>query len=153
MSLVDHYHAEHKARRQRIEARAYKPPQVQIVPEPEKEIDVLRVLLAPEPEVAEPKIERLPVGVEDIKRAVCGKFCISHEQIISPSKEKKVTFPRQIAIWLCRQHKPKLSLHHLGKQFGGRDHTTILHAIQKIGGLVLSDWTFAYEVAEIEATL
>jgi chromosomal replication initiator protein len=51
----------------------------------------------------------------------------------SPRREQNISYPRQIAMYLCRDIMG-LSLPKIGEEFGGRDHTTVIHAIQKIEG-------------------
>ena len=58
-------------------------------------------------------------------------FKISHEDIISSKRSKSITQPRHIAIYLCR-YMTNDSLETIGKKFGGRDHTTVMHSVKKI---------------------
>lgn len=58
-------------------------------------------------------------------------FGISHEDMISSKRSKGITYPRHIAIYLSR-YMTEESLESIGKKFGGRDHTTIMHSVQKI---------------------
>lgn len=147
MSLVDQYHAEHKARQSRIAAKAFRKVVVaEIVPEPEAiivEAEPLRVLFC--------KPDQVDIG--SIKRAACRYFGISHVQIVSPRREREIVNARQVAIYLSRKLREDLSSRFIANQFGNRDHSTIIHAVKKVGQLVKLDWTFAYDVAHIEAML
>ncbi|MDR2355740.1 MAG: chromosomal replication initiator protein DnaA [Clostridiales Family XIII bacterium] len=67
----------------------------------------------------------------DIKKQVCKYFSIKTSDIESSKRARKFSYPRQIAMYLCRK-MTDLSLSKIGESFGNRDHTTILHAIEKI---------------------
>ncbi len=90
--------------------------------------------------------------VDAVKRVVCRHFGISHKEIMSSRRMQKVVRPRQIAMYLCRE-KTTRSTPDIGRMFGGRDHTTVLHAIQKITELMLTDDRLAHDVADLEAQL
>ncbi|MEO0982282.1 MAG: DnaA/Hda family protein [Pseudomonadota bacterium] len=82
--------------------------------------------------------EAKPPTIEMIKRAamrVCG---LSKAEIESPCKERSISFPRQIAMYLCREMTPK-SYPQIGRSFGKRDHTTVLYAYRKIKKLIAND--------------
>lgn len=66
-----------------------------------------------------------------ILKHVAEHFGVNRECIIGPSRAKKVVYPRQIAAWMGRYLAQKSTLQ-IGTFLGGRDHTTILHAINKI---------------------
>lgn len=89
-----------------------------------------------EPETALPVdicILPIPEGrltVDGIKRVVCKHFGISHDDMISPRRDRKVQRPRMIAIFLSRELTAR-SLPEIGRKFGGRDHTTIISAIRR----------------------
>jgi chromosomal replication initiator protein len=52
----------------------------------------------------------------------------------SRSRERQVAYPRQVAMYLCKELIPNLTLKEIGEAFGGKDHTTVLHACRKIDG-------------------
>lgn len=66
---------------------------------------------------------------------VCSYFGIKKEEILSSKRSQVITYPRQIAMYLCRE-LTDLSLPKIGEEFGGRDHTTVLHAYTKINKLI-----------------
>ena len=68
---------------------------------------------------------------ESIKKSVCKHFNIKIAEIESSKRSKNISYPRQIAMYLCREITP-LSYPKIGEFFGGRDHTTVLHAYDKI---------------------
>ncbi|MFO7636646.1 MAG: chromosomal replication initiator protein DnaA [Clostridia bacterium] len=62
---------------------------------------------------------------------VCKYYKISPKEMISKTRSRDISYPRQIAMYLCRKNTPS-SLPQIGKYFGGRDHTTVIHAFEKI---------------------
>ena len=66
-----------------------------------------------------------------IKRNVCDYFNISDSELCSKSRTKEVSYPRQIAMYLARE-LTNISLPKIGENFGNRDHTTVMHACDKI---------------------
>ena len=78
------------------------------------------------------------VGVDAILQAVCGYFEVKVNDIVGTSRMKKFAYPRHVAQYLCRE-MVGLSLPEIGARFGGKDHTTVLHACRKIGRLMQTD--------------
>ena len=74
------------------------------------------------------------------------------KDITGPSRLRSVLLPRQVAMTLARD-LTGLPLANIGKHFGGRDHTTVLHAIKKIDALLGEDETLAGRVRELRAEL
>ncbi len=72
------------------------------------------------------------ISCEKIKNTVCKKYNIKLSDMESSKRKREFTHPRQIAMYLCRE-MTDLSLPQIGESFGGRDHTTVLHACNKIG--------------------
>lgn len=101
-------------------------------------------------EIEQPK-PRHPT-VREIQAASEKHFGISHREIISARRTAQVVRPRQVAMYLARTLTLR-SLPDIGRQFGGRDHTTVLHAFRKIGALVASDSVVAMDVDAISAVL
>ena len=75
--------------------------------------------------------------VEDIQRIACGYFGIRLADLKSRRRHRAVSFPRMVAMYVCRQ-RLGTSYPELGERFGGKDHTTVISAVRKIGGLVES---------------
>lgn len=71
------------------------------------------------------------IDAENIKKKVCRHFNIKVSDIESSNRSRQYAFPRQIAMYLCRE-LTDLSLPKIGEAFGGRDHSTVLHAYDKI---------------------
>jgi len=82
--------------------------------------------------------QRRDVRMAQIQKLVAGEYGISLEAMRSKSRAQKVTFPRQVAIYLARE-LTGMSLVEIGKKFGGRDHTTVLHAYGKIAAAARQD--------------
>jgi chromosomal replication initiator protein len=78
-----------------------------------------------------PDVSRRPVSVSVIKREVCRYYHISDADIIGSKRSHNIVFPRQVAMYLTRE-LTDLSLPKIGHEFGGRDHTTVMHAQDKI---------------------
>ena len=74
-----------------------------------------------------PKTEPPVRSITEIKAAACEQFGISTEELVSPGRTARLTWPRQVAMYLARELTQE-SLPAIGREFGGRDHTTVLHA-------------------------
>jgi len=72
-----------------------------------------------------------PISIEAIQKAVAGFFSLPEETLRSKKRTKELVVPRQIAMYLCRELTPA-SLNDIGQRFGGKDHTTVIHAIAKV---------------------
>lgn len=73
--------------------------------------------------------------VEQIIRATALHFGVSRNDIISERRTASIVKPRQVAMYLCKTLTLR-SLPDIGRRFGGRDHTTILHGVRKIAGMI-----------------
>lgn len=78
------------------------------------------------------------INIENIQKAVSRHFSITLIELKSSKRNKTITLPRQIAMYLCRQ-MTSFSLPEIGRQFGGKDHTTVLHSFNKIKSLMTKD--------------
>ena len=76
-----------------------------------------------------------PIPISTIQREVCRFYNISHAEIVGSKRSHNIVFPRQIAMYLSRE-LTDLSLPKIGSEFGGRDHTTVMHAQDKIRKLM-----------------
>jgi len=85
------------------------------------------------------------VSIEDIQRKVADYFKLGLPDFQSPGRSRRVARPRQVAMYLARELTMR-SLPEIGKRFGGRDHTTVLHACRRIAALCDEDTTFKQEV-------
>jgi chromosomal replication initiator protein len=87
------------------------------------------------------------VKIDDIQKLVASHYNVSRADILSSRRTANVVLPRQIAMYLSKVLTPR-SLPEIGRRFGGRDHTTVLHAVRKIEELVSKDHNLA-EVIEL----
>ncbi len=85
------------------------------------------------------------VKIEDIQKLVASHYSVSRADLLSSRRTAAVVMPRQIAMYLAKALTLR-SLPEIGRRFGGRDHTTVLHAVRKIDGLCGSDATLREEV-------
>jgi chromosomal replication initiator protein len=92
------------------------------------------------------------VKIEDIQRLVANHYNVSRADILSSRRTATVVRPRQIAMYLAK-HLTLRSLPEIGRRFGGRDHTTVLHAVRKIDGLVHQDTSLAGEIEHLRRML
>jgi chromosomal replication initiator protein len=88
------------------------------------------------------------VTIEKIIRAVSAHYDMSVEEILSKSNARAIAMPRQVAMYLCKrltQH----SFPEIGKAFGGKHHTTVMHSVEKIDALTREDRDFHKELGEL----
>ncbi len=88
------------------------------------------------------------IPVELIQHEVCRYFGISKADLIGQSRSKGFAYPRQVAMYLCREITDE-SLPKIGRAFGGRDHSTVMHATSKIANLINSDRDTFNQIHEI----
>jgi chromosomal replication initiator protein len=74
----------------------------------------------------------------DIQRLACEQFGVSAEELLSSSRAARIAWPRQVAMYLARELTSE-SLPAIGRHFGGRDHTTVLHACRRTNERIASD--------------
>jgi chromosomal replication initiator protein len=85
------------------------------------------------------------VTIEEIQKRVAEHFNIKLADMQSPRRARQVARPRQIAMFLAKQLTTR-SLPEIGRKFGGRDHTTVMHAVKKVEELCAADSGFAEDV-------
>jgi len=85
------------------------------------------------------------VTIDEIQRRVAEHFNIRLSEMTSDRRARAVARPRQIAMYLAKQLTTR-SLPEIGRKFGGRDHTTVMHAVRKIEELTLGDRALAEDV-------
>ncbi len=78
------------------------------------------------------------VTIEEIQRKVAEHYNIRLSDMIGPKRVRNIARPRQIAMYLSKQLTPR-SLPEIGRRFGGRDHTTIMHGVRRIEELMATD--------------
>ncbi|MBX7144860.1 MAG: chromosomal replication initiator protein DnaA [Oligoflexia bacterium] len=92
------------------------------------------------------------ISVDDIKKVVAEHFSIKTSDMISKRRTKNLSFPRHIAMYLCRKHTT-CSYPEIGGHFGGRDHSSVIHAANVVAAKVGSDDRVRSIVSEIERRL
>lgn len=92
------------------------------------------------------------LSVLDIQRAVANNFEISLIEMLSDRRTNRLVKPRQTAMFIAKSLTTR-SLPEIGRRFGGRDHTTVLHAIKRVEEFMAKDEVFAARVAAIKASL
>ncbi|QKV20675.1 chromosomal replication initiator protein DnaA [Oricola thermophila] len=85
------------------------------------------------------------IRIEDIQRAVSRHYNVSRTDMLSNRRTRQIVKPRQIAMYLAKILTPR-SLPEIGRRFGGRDHTTVLHAVRKVEGMIAEDAKLAKEL-------
>jgi chromosomal replication initiator protein len=85
------------------------------------------------------------VTIDEIQRRVAEHFNIKMAEMTSSRRARMVARPRQVAMYLAKQLTQR-SLPEIGRKFGGRDHTTVMHAVKKVEELTRSDRAFAEDV-------
>jgi chromosomal replication initiator protein len=100
-----------------------------------------------------PQGEAAPeVTIPRIQEAVSQRFGVTLDELVSPRRSQAVAYPRQVAMYLSRE-LTDASLPMIGKQFGGRDHTTVIHAKDKISRLIREDRSVYNLVQELTARI
>ena len=92
------------------------------------------------------------VGIDNIQRVVCEYYKIKMNDMVSKRRSRSVARPRQVAMALAKE-LTNHSLPEIGETFGGRDHTTVIHACRKIRELIVSDADIHEDVKNLLRTL
>src|SRR6202049_3465870 len=92
------------------------------------------------------------IKIEDIQRVVARQYNVSRSDLLSSRRTANVVRPRQVAMYLAKTLTLR-SLPEIGRRFGGRDHTTVLHAVRKIEALVAKDTALCEEVESLKRQL
>ncbi|MBC2884077.1 chromosomal replication initiator protein DnaA [Ochrobactrum sp. CM-21-5] len=109
--------------------------------EPNLSMDRVDELLGHLTRAGEPK----RIRIEEIQRIVARHYNVSKQDLLSNRRTRTIVKPRQVAMYLAKMMTPR-SLPEIGRRFGGRDHTTVLHAVRKIEDLVGADTKLAQEL-------
>lgn len=92
------------------------------------------------------------LSIDDIKKVVASKFGIKVSDLSSKSRTKNLSFPRHIAMYLCRKHTT-YSYPEIASHFGGRDHSTVVHAASVVTTKLKSDKSLQERIIDIEKAL
>src|SRR4051794_12636854 len=97
-----------------------------------------------------PQGETAQVSIRKIQELVLERFSLSMEELVGDKRSQNIVYPRQVAMYLSRELTDS-SLPKIGKEFGGRDHTTVIHATSKIARLIREDRSVYNLVQELTA--
>ena len=89
------------------------------------------------------------INIESIQNIVAVYFNLNINEMLSPRRSRSLARPRQIAMYLAKQHTTN-SLPDIGRKFSNRDHTTVIHAVKKIDELMKKDNDIRQNVMEIK---
>jgi chromosomal replication initiator protein len=92
------------------------------------------------------------LSIRQIKEVVCDHFAITMQEMESARRTKSIVLPRMVAMYLSKELTGK-SLPEIGRRFGGRDHTTVLHSVRTIPVKMKSDEKLAAQVVAVRAAL
>lgn len=90
--------------------------------------------------------------IEDIQRVTSQHFNVSRQDLVSARRTRVIVRPRQIAMYLAKTLTPR-SLPEIGRRFGNRDHTTVLHAVRKVEDLITKDPQTAEDIETLKRLL
>ena len=99
-----------------------------------------------------PQGEAQEVSIERIQTTVSDRFSLSMEELCGDRRSQNIVYPRQVAMYLSRE-LTDASLPKIGREFGGRDHTTVIHATSKIARLIREDRSVYNLVQELTARI
>ena len=99
-----------------------------------------------------PQGEAAEVSIERIQELVSERFELTLEELCGDQRSQNIVYPRQVAMYLSRELTDS-SLPKIGKEFGGRDHTTVIHATSKIARLIREDRSVYNLVQELTARI
>ena len=97
-----------------------------------------------------PQGEAAEVNIRRIQELVSERFQLTMDELCGDKRSQNIVYPRQVAMYLSRELTDS-SLPKIGKEFGGRDHTTVIHATSKIARLIREDRSVYNLVQELTA--
>lgn len=86
------------------------------------------------------------IRIDDILKIIGHHYSVTRADLLSPRRARSIVRPRQVGMYLAKKFTPR-SLPEIGRRFGGRDHSTVLHAVRKIEDLMKGDDILAREVS------
>jgi chromosomal replication initiator protein len=92
------------------------------------------------------------ITIQQIQKLVATTYKLSVDELLSKNNSRHISHPRQIAMYLCK-HLTKNSYPEIGRAFGGKHHTTVIHSVEKIETLVGSDETLQRLITELSESL
>ena len=88
------------------------------------------------------------ISIEQIQKAVAAQYHLRVDELKSKSNTRPIAFPRQIAMYLCKK-LTKFSFPEIGREFGGKHHTTVIHSVEKIADMAAKDRNFHRLINEL----
>ncbi|MBS1794595.1 MAG: chromosomal replication initiator protein DnaA [Acidobacteria bacterium] len=92
------------------------------------------------------------ITMERIARTVAAHYKLTVEELKSKNNSRQIAVPRQVAMYLCKR-LTKHSFPEIGREYGGKHHTTVMHSVEKIGALIQDDRNFHRVISELIDTL
>jgi len=86
------------------------------------------------------------IKIDDILKIIGRHYNVARTDLLSPRRARSIVVPRQVGMYLAKKMTSR-SLPEIGRRFGGRDHSTVLHAVRKIDDQIRKDERLAREVA------
>jgi chromosomal replication initiator protein len=92
------------------------------------------------------------ITIQQIQKAVAQTYKLTNEELISKNNARQISHPRQVAMYLCKS-LTKHSYPEIGRAFGGKHHTTVMHSVEKIEAQVTTDETLQRLISELSESL
>ena len=92
------------------------------------------------------------ITIQQIQKLVAQTYKLTIEELVSKNNARNISHPRQVAMYLCK-HLTKHSYPEIGRAFGGKHHTTVIHSVEKIESLVATDGTLQRLISELSESL
>jgi chromosomal replication initiator protein len=96
--------------------------------------------------------ESATITIQQIQKLVASTYKLTRDELLSKNNARHISHPRQIAMYLCK-HLTKHSYPEIGRAFGGKHHTTVIHSVEKIESLVATDETLQRLITELSESL
>lgn len=92
------------------------------------------------------------ITIQQIQKLVASTYKLTMDELVSKNNARNISHPRQVAMYLCK-HLTKHSYPEIGRAFGGKHHTTVIHSVEKIESLVATDSTLQRLITELSESL
>ena len=92
------------------------------------------------------------ITIQQIQKLVASTYKLTMDELVSKNNARNISHPRQVAMYLCK-HLTKHSYPEIGRAFGGKHHTTVMHSVEKIESLVTTDETLQRLITELSESL
>jgi len=92
------------------------------------------------------------ITIQQIQKAVAQTYKLTNEELLSKNNARQISHPRQVAMYLCK-NLTKHSYPEIGRAFGGKHHTTVMHSVEKIEAQVTTDETLQRLISELAESL